>query len=174
VSDESDGWCLGSDPSDSTLVRLTDRYQSVTDTIVQLFTSRIVVEIACVDRVDSGQGGVRWRLKSSECMKTLAARMGRAYLSTGCGRGAFPKRGRGSIFGSRTLRQAPSFANGSAMIRGSGPSFKPATVRSWNRRPIYLMFWKEGSQGAHYAALWSERWSPQRSCRPAVAASAEM
>jgi len=46
VSCQSDGWCLGSDRM-TRLLKLMDRYQSVTDTIVQLFASRIVVEIAC-------------------------------------------------------------------------------------------------------------------------------
>jgi len=46
VSDESDGWYLGSDPYDSTLVRLTDRYQSVTDTIVQLFASQLMLRLS--------------------------------------------------------------------------------------------------------------------------------
>ena len=46
----------GLDPYDSTLVRLIDRYQSVTDTIVQLFASRIVVEIVCVGPRERGAG----------------------------------------------------------------------------------------------------------------------
>ena len=65
MSYESDGWCLGSDPYDSTLVRLIDRYQSVTDTIVQLFASRIVVEIACVgpSRVGAGRSSLKVEIK---------------------------------------------------------------------------------------------------------------
>jgi len=37
---------LSSDPYDSTLVRLADRYQSVTDTIVQLFASPLLSRLS--------------------------------------------------------------------------------------------------------------------------------
>jgi hypothetical protein len=46
----------GSDPYDSTLVRLIDRYQSVTDTIVQLSASPLLLRLPVEARIDSGQG----------------------------------------------------------------------------------------------------------------------
>ena len=46
----------GSEPYDSTLVRLIDRYQSVTDTIVQLFASPLMLRLPVEARIDSGQG----------------------------------------------------------------------------------------------------------------------